>query len=242
MHELNQYIAYTNANFSAFVEFQRTTELVARKKSILDQLLSERYIDPDRYLFVGFNPWIFGVDTDKSIALVVNDPQQRAWFETHRKDIILYDSIPIGHKYNAVIATDEIMSFVLADSDQQRLCRELVSVCSGIVITTLRDYKNMDPRDREFSYPIAIKTNSNETSVYLEYHMNHNSFQWTSHLYKLSPSKSQLVGTYERRAVYFKQMAKFFADAGGQDFYMHKNLWYKNLVKKNFEHLISIKI
>ena len=242
MSIIDQYISYTNANFTAFVEFQRTAELIARKKAILDQLLAEKNLNPISYLFVGFNPWIFGIDRGKSITLVVHDAAQREWFSTNRKDIVLCDSIPVDTKYNAVIATDEIMSFILDDRDQQQLCRDLISVCSGIVITTMRDYKNMDPRDREFSYPIAIKTNNNDTVVYLEHHQQHNSFQWTCFLYKLSQQQSSLMDSYDRRAVYFRQMAKFFTDAGGKDFYMHKNLWYKNLIKKNFEHLISITI
>ena len=239
---LEQYLEYTHKNFQAFCEFQRTAELVNRKKTVLDKLLIERNIDPVSYLFVGFNPWIFTVTPGRSAALLVHDVEQRAWFAKNRPDITLYSSIPDGNKYNAVIATDEIMTFFLNDNEQQKLCRELIEVCSGIVVTTMRDYKNMDIKDREFSYPISIKTNNNVDTVYLEHYKQKSNFQWTTNLYKLNEKSSGLIGTFERRAVYFKQMAKFFTDAGSRDFYMHKNLWHKNLIKKNFEHLISIKI
>ena len=47
-------------------------------------------------------------------------------------------------------------------------------------------------------------------------------------------------GPYNRRSMFFKQMAKFSLDAGGKNFYVHKNLMYKSLIKKNYEHVISI--
>ena len=35
-------------------------------------------------------------------------------------------------------------------------------------------------------------------------------------------------------------MAKFSIDAGANNFYVHKNLMYKSLIKKNYEHVITI--
>jgi hypothetical protein len=40
--------------------------------------------------------------------------------------------------------------------------------------------------------------------------------------------------------MYFKQMANFSITAGARQFYVHKNLMYKSLIKKNYEHVISI--
>jgi len=40
--------------------------------------------------------------------------------------------------------------------------------------------------------------------------------------------------------MYFKQLAKFSLDNGASNFIVHKNLMYKGLVKKNYEHVISI--
>ena len=48
-------------------------------------------------------------------------------------------------------------------------------------------------------------------------------------------------GPYLRRALYFKQLAKFSHDAGAVGFNVHKNLMYKSLIKKNYEHVISIR-
>jgi len=47
-------------------------------------------------------------------------------------------------------------------------------------------------------------------------------------------------GLFERRTMFFKQLAKFSMDAGAVNFLVHKNLMYKSLIKKNYEHVISI--
>jgi hypothetical protein len=41
--------------------------------------------------------------------------------------------------------------------------------------------------------------------------------------------------------MYFKQLAKFSMDAGASDFIVHKNLMYKSVIRKNYEHVISIR-
>ena len=40
--------------------------------------------------------------------------------------------------------------------------------------------------------------------------------------------------------MFFKQLAKFVYDAGAANFTVHKNLMYKSLIKKNYEHVISV--
>jgi hypothetical protein len=48
-------------------------------------------------------------------------------------------------------------------------------------------------------------------------------------------------GPFARRAMFFKQLAKFSHDAGAVGYNVHKNLMYKSLIKKNYEHVISIR-
>jgi len=47
-------------------------------------------------------------------------------------------------------------------------------------------------------------------------------------------------GVFQRRTMFFKQLAKFSMDAGAVNFLVHKNLMYKSLIKKNYEHVVSI--
>ena len=59
-------------------------------------------------------------------------------------------------------------------------------------------------------------------------------------VYELYGNKSVVSGPFDRRSMFFKQMAKFSIDAGAKEFYVHKNLMYKSLIRKNYEHVISI--
>lgn len=66
---------------------------------------------------------------------------------------------------------------------------------------------------------------------------------WKSWMFEITNPETTVVeyGPYDRRTMYFKQLAKFSKDAGAQDFLVHKNLMYKSMVRKNYEHVISIR-
>jgi hypothetical protein len=59
-------------------------------------------------------------------------------------------------------------------------------------------------------------------------------------VYDMQGNDVKITGPFARRSMFFKQMAKFSIDAGAKEFYVHKNLMYKSLIKKNYEHVISI--
>ena len=80
--------------------------------------------------------------------------------------------------------------------------------------------------------------------VFLEYHKYEYSDKnaWTTTVYELQGSNTKSYGPFSRRAMFFKQLAKFNIDAGAQQFYVHKDLMYKSLIRRNYEHVISISI
>ena len=64
---------------------------------------------------------------------------------------------------------------------------------------------------------------------------------WTSYLYRLEALNAECIGEWNRRTMFFKQFAKFAYDSGASDFLVHKNLMYKGILKKNYEHVISVR-
>jgi hypothetical protein len=110
-----------------------------------------------------------------------------------------------------------------------------------LVITTIKDYKNQEFKDREYSQPAIIKAD-NKLTAYTEIHdwdmRDKNAF--TTALYQLSGKDPVCCDIFNRRTLYFKQLAKFSSDAGAESFLVHKNLMYKSLIKKNYEHIVSI--
>jgi hypothetical protein len=143
-----------------------------------------------------------------------------------------------------VIAVDEFFTYAKSDEEQRALVLEISNLVTDYLITTLRDYKNQDYRDREFSQPTVLRTQDSST-IFLEAHDSNTQDRnaWTSNIYQISNPENNLTtyGTFDRRAMYFKQLAKFSIDAGASNFLVHKNLMYKSLIKKNYEHVITVK-
>jgi hypothetical protein len=82
------------------------------------------------------------------------------------------------------------------------------------VITTCKDYKNQEFKDREFSIPALIRVGQANT-VYLEFH-DHNlqdRNSWKTQVYEINGTELTATGPFARRAMFFKQLAKFSADA-----------------------------
>jgi hypothetical protein len=143
--------------------------------------------------------------------------------------------------FDWVVATDEYFTFANTEEEQLAKIQLASSLAKSLVVTTLRDYKNQDFRDREFSQPLAVH-NHNDTKLFLEYH--HHDYAdknaWTTTVYEMHEANALTYGPYARRSMFFKQMANFSISAGARQFYVHKNLMYKSLIKKNYEHVISI--
>jgi hypothetical protein len=77
----------------------------------------------------------------------------------------------------------------------------------------------------------------------LEFHDHNNTDRngWQTQVYHINGKSITTWGPFDRRAMFFKQLAKFSHDAGAAGFNVHKNLMYKSLIKKNYEHVISIR-
>jgi hypothetical protein len=140
-----------------------------------------------------------------------------------------------------VIVLDEYFTFANNDNEQRAKVIEICNLAKEYVITTCKDYKNQEFKDREFSVPALIK-GDNSNNIFLEFH-DHNTNDrnsWLTYVYHINGKTMSTVGPFDRRAMFFKQLAKFSSDSGAVGFNVHKNLMYKSLIKKNYEHVISI--
>lgn len=235
---------YSDIGYRAYVFTDKKQEVVARKKEIIDAVFSHHNLRPNRLLFVGFNPAIFGYSSYDIAVTQVSDEcmagiQQlmpRARYQDWGQ------LLASGDTYDAVICMDEYLTFAESDEDQHRALDQICSMTQQVAITTLRDYKNQGFKDREFSIPSVIRT-QDSTRVFLEYHDYdmHDRNAWTRTVYQLEGDQSQCYAGFRCRQMFFKQCAKFSLDAGAREFLVHKNIMYKSLIKKNYEHVISIK-
>jgi hypothetical protein len=139
------------------------------------------------------------------------------------------------------VALDEYFTFADSDIVQKNLVNSLAATTQGIIITSLKDYKNQDYKEREFSHPLSVKTATDKKIFFEGYEydpVDKNVFYGINYI--LDDEGIMTAGPFTRREMFFKQLAKFSLDAGAKNFLVHKNIMYKNLIKRNYEHLITI--
>ena len=234
---------YTETSVNAFDFNPKNQVVIERKQEIVHAIAQHYNHSPASVLFYGFSPLMLG-NTCKNISVTAITEDTKKFLDSRSVKYTYINEDSLGQyrkQFNWVIASDEYFTFAETEQDQLDKINLTCGLAKDLVVTTLRDYKNQDFRDREFSQPLAVHAQAN-TKIYLEYHnydyTDKNS--WNTTVYELEGNKSTVYGPFARRSMFFKQMAKFSIDAGAKNFFVHKNLMYKSLIKKNYEHVISI--
>ena len=233
--------SYTNCILRAFQAHPRPADIVKRKQEILTGVAGYHNFTPDSVLYVGFNPAILAETASDISVTAVSQDVCDFLHSNGIKFSYIQDLSKVTTKFETVIALDEYFTFAASDIEQKNKVAEICNLTSEYLITTCKDYKNQDFKDREFSIPALVRGNTGN-SVYLEFHdhdlQDRNS--WQTQVYEIVNNQLNTVGPFARRDMFFKQLAKFSSDAGAVGFSVHKNLMYKSLIKKNYEHVISI--
>jgi hypothetical protein len=239
------FIDYAEIGFEAFEFSNKQEEITKRKREIIDSVNDYYRVNPRSILFVGFNPAMYSYGKDVEITLTQASDHVIEQVRKTAPDIksLVWDHILPGEdRFDLVIAFDEFLTFAETDEEQQANLAKICSLANSLVITTLRDYKNQSFKDREFSIPSVVKGHEADC-IYLEYHdydpQDRNA--WARSVYAIAGNNMQSRLNFNCRQMFFKQCAKFSIDAGAQDFLIHKNIMYKSLIKKNYEHVISMR-
>jgi hypothetical protein len=237
------FAGYTETSVNAFEFNPKSQEVIDRKQEILRAIAQHHGNNPTSVLFYGFSPMMLGAGY-KQLAVTQITEETKKFLDTRGVKYTYVAEEDLGNyrkSFDWVVATDEYFTFAHTEEEQQTKIQLACNLAKNVVVTTLRDYKNQDFRDREFSQPLAVHDHS-DTKLFLEYH--HYDFAdknaWTTTVYEMHGSDAVTYGPFSRRSMYFKQMANFSISAGARQFYVHKNLMYKSLIKKNYEHVISI--
>lgn len=233
---------YNDILLDALASNPRLNEISLKKKEILDELFDYFGIDSDPVLFVGFSPGLLHFKNAEIYVTEVSD-SVLDFFKQKNVDVKYIDKAAIKSKQFAVtIAVDEYFTFAESDSDQREKVNFLCNITSKFIVTTLKDYKNQDFKDREFSQPILLRENDTK-KIYFEHYdydqVDRNSCLGTCYI--VNDDSLDVIGPFSRRNMFFKQLAKFSLDAGADSFLVHKNLMHKSIIKKNYEHIITIK-
>ena len=234
---------YTDAVLSALTFNPRFDDVVARKQEILDGVYRTENLEPTTILFVGFNPAILSCQA-KTIAVTEISDSAQAFLKSKNVKFTYINPVDLPKhqkKFQCVVAMDEYFTFADSDQAQQDKIAKICNLATAFVVSTIRDYKNQDYKDREFSQPVSVR-NGKDTRIFLENHdwdLKDRTL-WDTMIYEIEGSSLKTYGIFDRRTMFFKQLAKFSMDAGAVNFLVHKNLMYKSLIKKNYEHVVSI--
>lgn len=242
---MTDFSKYTDANLSALAHSHKAANIIAKKQSLLDSVFAHYNCTPASILFIGFNPAIITCKI-ADVAVTEISAQAQAALELQGiKCRFLSASDLISEQFDVVVAADEYFTFATSADDQMRRVTEICRLARTLVVSTLRDYKNQDFKDREFSVPAVVRSDSG-AKIFTEFHdwSASTRTQWQSKVIEVDNETNALTvyGNFQRHTMYFKQLAKFSLDAGAAGFLVHKNLMYKSPIKKTYEHVISIKL
>lgn len=239
---MTPFAKYNSILLEGFINNAKANDIVNKKRDLLDNILDYYKLTPKSILFVGFSPWCLTLNnqhfTVTEVGADILDFLDSRYCKYTYKDFNDLNT----KDFDIVVASDEYFTFANNDQEQRNLVDKLSKVTKNLIITTLRDYKNQDFKDREFSQPIVVR-GQNSNKIFLEHYeydpKDKNSS--TSKTFVIDDTTSIMHGPFARRNMYFKQLAKFSIDVGATSFYVHKNLMYKSIIKKNYEHVITIK-
>jgi hypothetical protein len=237
------YATYTEISANALTFNPKSQEVIERKQEIVKSIADHHNSSPASTLFYGFSPLMLaGSYKQLSVTSITESTKKFLDNAGVKYTYIKEDNLgQFKKQFNWVVASEEFFTFANSDEQQRANIELLVGLAKNLVVTTLRDYKNQDFRDREFSQPLAVRSGK-DSKIFLEYHDHDytDKNSWKTTVYEMLNTDVKTYGPFARRSMFFKQMAKFSIDAGAKDFYVHKNLMYKSLIKKNYEHVISI--
>lgn len=233
---------YGDILFDAWMIDQRQVNHTDKNPHLLVDIFQYYQLMPRSILFVGFSPWMLTVKSAEIFVTEVGS-EVTALLAVCDIEFTLVDLTELMPKqFDVVVAVDEYFTFAETDQEQQEKVALLSSMAQECLVTTLRDYKNQVTKDREFSYPVAIKDGNSQKIFFEQYEYSpsdHNAIISTS--YAIDQSGVAVIGPFDRRTMYFKQLAKWTIDAGAKKFLVHKELAYKNIIKKTYEHVITVR-
>lgn len=240
---MSDFSNYSDIILESFIQNKYQDDMVSKKRGLIDAMYKSYKVSPVTTLYVGFNPAILADKTTLYVTEISEKVEQFLKSKNVVFEVVDFENLhECKKKFDVVIALDEYLTFADDAEDQHHLIELLSSVTNKLIITTMRDYKNLDFKERDFSSPLAMY-DGEEPQIYLEHHSfdSADKTEWTTHVYAIKAETMKVHGGFYRRSILFKQVARISQDCGAISFLVQHNLMYKSLIKKNLEHVIGIK-
>lgn len=149
--------------------------------------------------------------------------------------------IQVGAKFDLVIALDEVLT---RDSDEVSQKNHITTIASmissnGVMLASLRDFKNTSCHKRALGDACFHNLDKSEiVTVEINKLNNKDKQNWSQYLHVTVDDKEfSCIDAGPRRTIYFKQLAKYCADAGVEQFGILKNVYWKGHLRRTPEHV-----
>ena len=153
----------------------------------------------------------------------------------------LADFVAQDIKFDWVIAPDEWITYAATEDDQKQMLSLISKITRKGFFTTVKDYKNMYSNQRYFEEPFVLRTDNGDAIVVRKREWDQVDRQaWIQENFIIHNEELYICKRYNRRTMYFKQLAKFAYDLGSKSFSVDKKNMYKPAFSKTFEYIVTI--
>jgi len=242
---MSKQIEYCNSYLASITNIGRNFDAVAevKTKSMLNNF-EDIDVSKSTFLLIGPSivPWgLYKMGGDVTVVNgIKNYGDTECKCKHHEGE--LADFVAQGITFDYVIAPDEMLTYVDTEEQQKQLLSLISKIANTAFVTTIKDYKNMYSNQRYFEEPFVLRTDNGDAIVVRKREWDQTDRQaWVQENFIIHNKELYICKNYNRRTMYFKQLAKFSSDLGSKSFEVDKKNMYKPAFSKTFEYVVTIK-
>lgn len=205
------------------------------KTQILEKVFDNLEHQPSKIAFLRYNP-IADYLAEFYDVYVIN-----GYHNLIRNSRIKIFSYTDNQKFDTVLGLDEHLTHYASENEQQYELEKIANLTNGWFITTLSDFKNAAPYKK---YTSEVLQEFRNNSLLIEHNIpsSLDKQAWATCFYLIKNQTEMItIGPYQRRTMYFKQLAKYSSDLGCLEYVIQKQALYKGFARKNWEHIITVR-
>ena len=241
---MSKKIEYCNSYLASITEVGRNFDSIAevKTKSMLNNF-EDIDVSKSTFLVIGPSivPWgLYRMGADVTVYKGIKDYGNVECKCKHHEGE-LADFVGQGIKFDYVIAPDEFLTYAEDEGEQKQILSLISNIADIAFVTTIKDYKNMYSNQRYFEEPFVLRTDNGDAIVVRKREWDQVDRQaWIQENFIIHNEELYICKRYNRRTMYFKQLAKFAYDLGSKSFSVDKKSMYKPAFSKTFEYIVTI--
>jgi hypothetical protein len=244
---------------SRLIEPDRVEQITEKKASILDEVFVSKGVHPNCILSLTFNLVIIDFALQGSDVTFISENQLAIDYaksvtkfydlniKCYKMDFVTFciQAHQNNEKYDVVLGLDQYFTYAESENEQRDKLHHSLELVddSGMLLTTLIDYKNLRHNNKIFTDPHFITSNNGDHILISNRQWDiENRKQWVHHSYAINQTTCETVffPPIIRQAMFFKQIAFHTSAVGWTSFTVHKNKLYKPLYNNHGQYIISI--